>query len=87
MHAHPTLVLNADFQPLSCFPLSFVPWDRWSRRRTTWSRSTTRSCAALNDDAAAVSTGASQVPSGVEARSVHAVQCVPARPLSLPVLR
>jgi 5-methylcytosine-specific restriction endonuclease McrA len=28
MHAHPALVLNADFQPLSYFPLSLVPWDR-----------------------------------------------------------
>jgi 5-methylcytosine-specific restriction endonuclease McrA len=26
MHAHPALVLNADFQPLSYFPLSLLPW-------------------------------------------------------------
>ncbi len=28
MRAHPALVLNADFQPLSYFPLSLLPWDR-----------------------------------------------------------
>ena len=28
MRAHPALVLNADFQPLSYFPLSVLPWDR-----------------------------------------------------------
>ena len=27
MRAHPALVLNADFQPLSYFPLSLLPWD------------------------------------------------------------
>jgi 5-methylcytosine-specific restriction endonuclease McrA len=26
MHAHPALVLNADFRPLSYFPLSLVSW-------------------------------------------------------------
>ncbi|WP_119392258.1 HNH endonuclease [Taklimakanibacter lacteus] len=26
MHAHPALVLNADFRPLSYFPLSLIPW-------------------------------------------------------------
>ena len=26
MHAHPALVLNADFRPLSYFPLSLLPW-------------------------------------------------------------
>jgi 5-methylcytosine-specific restriction endonuclease McrA len=28
MRAHPALVLNADFQPLSYFPLSLLRWDR-----------------------------------------------------------
>ncbi len=28
MNAHPALVLNANFQPLSYFPLSLLPWDR-----------------------------------------------------------
>ena len=28
MQAHPALVLNADFQPLSYFPLSVLSWDR-----------------------------------------------------------
>lgn len=28
MRAHPALVLNADFQPLSYFPLSLMPWGR-----------------------------------------------------------
>jgi 5-methylcytosine-specific restriction endonuclease McrA len=28
MRAHPALVLNADFQPLSYFPLSVISWDR-----------------------------------------------------------
>lgn len=28
MGGHPALVLNADFQPLSYFPLSQLPWDR-----------------------------------------------------------
>ena len=28
MRAHPALVLNADFQPLSYFPLSTLTWDR-----------------------------------------------------------
>ncbi len=28
MRAHPALVRNADFQPLSYFPLSVLPWDR-----------------------------------------------------------
>ena len=28
MRAHPALVLNADFQPLSYFPLSLLAWDR-----------------------------------------------------------
>ena len=26
MHANPALVLNADFRPLSYFPLSLIPW-------------------------------------------------------------
>jgi 5-methylcytosine-specific restriction endonuclease McrA len=26
MQAHPALVLNADFRPLSYFPLSLLPW-------------------------------------------------------------
>ena len=26
MQAHPALVLNADFRPLSYFPLSLMPW-------------------------------------------------------------
>ena len=26
MQAHPALVLNADFRPLSYFPLSTLPW-------------------------------------------------------------
>ena len=28
MRTHPALVLNADFQPLSYFPLSLLRWDR-----------------------------------------------------------
>jgi 5-methylcytosine-specific restriction endonuclease McrA len=28
VNAHPALVLNANFQPLSYFPLSLLPWDR-----------------------------------------------------------
>ena len=28
MNAHPALVFNANFQPLSYFPLSLLPWDR-----------------------------------------------------------
>jgi 5-methylcytosine-specific restriction endonuclease McrA len=28
LHAHPALVLNADYQPLSYFPLSTIPWER-----------------------------------------------------------
>jgi hypothetical protein len=26
MQAHPALVLNAEFRPLSYFPLSLIPW-------------------------------------------------------------
>ena len=92
MSAHPALVLNADFRPMSYFPLSLLCWEDavlavFSGRVSvvaeydTWVRSPSTA------DPAAVCGGAAQVPALRAARCVHALQRVPARPLHLPVLR
>ena len=92
MTAHPALVLNADFRPMSYFPLSLLSWQDavhavFSERVSvvaeydTWARSPSTQI---------------RLPSVVAlrkyqrrraSRGVHALQRVPARPLHLPVLR
>ena len=92
MTAHPALVLNADFRPMSYFPLSLLSWQDavhavFSERVSvvaeydTWARSPSTQI---------------RLPSVVAlrkyqrsraARGVHALQRVPARPLHVPVLR
>jgi hypothetical protein len=81
VRAHPALVLNADFQPLSYFPLSLLSWDRAIKAvveathyvveeydTVVRSPSTTMRLPSV--------LGAAQVPSGAQARRVHAVQRV-----------
>jgi hypothetical protein len=65
MRAHPALVLNADFQPLSYFPLSPLSWDRAIKAVVE----TTHYVVEEYDTV------------------VRSPSRVPARPLSLPVLR
>ena len=90
MTAHPALVLNADFRPMSYFPLSLLSWQDavhavFSERVSvvaeydTWARSpSTLGCRRG---------GAAQIPACGAPRGVHALQRVPARPLHVPVLR
>ena len=84
MPTHPALVLNADFRPMSYFPLSLLSWQDavhavFSERVSVVAEYDPRS--------AAIRGGAAQVPAGGAARGLHAVQRVPARPLHVPVLR
>ena len=91
MSAHPALVLNADFRPMSYFPLSLLCWEDavqavFSERVSvvaeydTWVHSPSTKTAAVRGSAA-------QVSAFGAARCLHAVQRVPARPLHLPVLQ
>ena len=88
MAAHPALVLNADFRPMSYFPLSLLRWedavhavsnDRVSivAEYDTWVRS----------PSIKIRLPSVVVPADRAPRGVHAVQRVPARPVHVPILR
>ena len=86
----PALVLNADFRPLSYFPLSIWPWQEavkatlMGRVNTVAEYDRVHPLAQLRDRAAE-----RRLPQGVHpprrASGVHALQRVPARPIYLPV--
>jgi 5-methylcytosine-specific restriction endonuclease McrA len=91
MTAHPALVLNADFRPMSYFPLSLLSWQDaisavFSQRVSVVAEYD--ACAQpVHADSAALGGGAAQVSAAAAARRVHALQRVPARSLCLSVLR
>ena len=92
MTAHPALVLNADFRPMSYFPLSLLSWQDavhavFSERVVGRGRVRRVGAQPVHADPAAVRGGAAQVPASGAARGLHALQRVPARPLHVPVLR
>ena len=92
MHANPALVLNADFRPLSYFPLSLISWqdavhsaicgegERCRRIRCLGSQP-------LAKDQAAIGRGAARIPAVAEACRIYAVQRVSARSLQMPILQ
>src|SRR5580693_5426752 len=87
--AHPALVLNADFRPLSYFPLSLWPW-----QDAVHAVIAERISVVAEYDAVARSPSIEiRLPSVVAlladaaARCVHSVQRVLARSLPLPILR
>ena len=92
MTAHQALVLNADFRPLSYFPLSLLGWQDAVRLVfqdklivvAEYDR-VVRSPVAR--DAPAIGRGAAGLRPDAAARRLHALQRLPARPLPLPVLR
>jgi len=89
---NPALVLNADFQPLSYFPLSLFGWEdsvkavvKGSPRRRR--RIRPGGAEPVDHDAAAVGHCAARVRAAAEPGRVHPVQCFPAGLLRLPVLQ
>ena len=92
MSAHPALVLNADFRPMSYFPLSLLSWQGavnavFSERVSVVAEYDVLGAQPFDADPAAVGGGAAQVSAHVAARRLHALQRVPAGPLHVPVLR
>ena len=86
------LVLNADFRPLSYFPLSIWSWQDAVKavfldRVSVISEYERIDPQPVLRDAAAERHCAQGIRAGGEAAGLHAVQRVPARPLPLPVLR
>ena len=89
---NPALVLNADFQPLSYFPLSLF---RTGRRGAVGGEGLSRGRGRVRSGRAQPSTtmrlpsviGAARLCAAAGARGFHALQRGPARPLQVPVLR
>ena len=88
----PALVLNADFRPLSYYPLSIWCWQDaikavfLDRVNILSEYDTLRAQPELRD-APALRRVAEELCQTDALSRVHPVQCVPARPLHLPILR
>jgi hypothetical protein len=76
MLAHPALVLNADFRPMSYFPLSLLSWPDtvnavFSERVAVVAEYDTLGAKPVDQDPAAFSRGAAQVPEDAAACRVY----------------
>src|SRR5579863_7159042 len=87
----PALVLNADFRPLSYYPLSLWSWQDAIKavflERVNIVANYDRAVQPQSGNEAAERGFAQDLREALDASGLHPLQCFPARPVRLPILR